>query len=368
MTKYIIRKAIPNDNEALCALFEIPMSGDITLSMERNSNYFKGSEIQNQIGTVYIAIDSQSNKLVGSLSYGKKKVYLNEKEQLLGYFSDLRIHPDCQGTNLMIQLIKYLISKQPECSEHLNVAMIITKNNKMINLINRASDKLLNHLSVPKLTNNGTYQTILFPYKKYAKISPGFSVRIAQQDDILQMTHLMKSEGAKKQGYPIYDLSDLNNNYYNCLSISDFILLFKNNILVAMCSLWDQSSYKATRVVKYSQKIYYTRLINNLFVNLFGGISLPKEGEIIKYVTLHSIAVKENSPVYFHELLKFIQSEAKGVNYILCGLAKEDKLQLAFKHIKRKRIIEGNYYQVSSKMPVEKKLPNGVFYMEASRL
>ena len=118
---------------------------------------------------------------------------------MLGYFSDLRIHPDCQGTNLMIQLIKYLISKQPECSEHLNVAMIITKNNKMINLINRASDKLLNHLSVPKLTNNGTYQTILFPYKKYVKISPGFSVRIAQQDDILQMTHLMKSEEGNTQ-------------------------------------------------------------------------------------------------------------------------------------------------------------------------
>jgi len=372
MSGIIIEKATENDNSGICRLCEIPMAGFISLVMERAPDYFVGAKIQNQQVAVYVCKKVADNSVVGLFSIGRRNVFINGTPTWVYYFSDLRIHPDFQKSMLLIRMCKFIREHEIVEENGLGHTVVFSENKIMTDLIARGNDELLKKLSLPKYAIYGKYCSYMISLtKRRKKRMTTLLIRKANINDVNKMQLFFNDEASKKQWYPCYEFSKLTADYYQDIDIEDFYLAFNGKDLVGITGTWDQKNFKQTKVFSYSPMLKKLRPAINSLSAITGGFKLPPEGEKLNYFTLHSTVTKNNQADIFCDLVEQIYRDnyRKSYDYFLCGLDKEDPLNIAFDNFKTKKIIRGNFYLVSFHLDNQPFNPSSkAYYLEASRI
>ena len=92
MQSFLIRPATPADDPAIRQIVNVPIPGIISLSLQREPNFFIGAAIQSKQTEVYV-IEKEA-EIVGLFSIGQKELYWQGKAQTFRYYADLRIAPN----------------------------------------------------------------------------------------------------------------------------------------------------------------------------------------------------------------------------------------------------------------------------------
>ncbi len=369
MAGIIIERALLSDNSAICELCKIPMTGNISLTMERDPDYFINAGIQNQDVEIYVC--RQQNRLAGVFSVGKRTVFYNGSPKQLRYFSDLRIHPDFQKSMLLIRMSRFLKSNKIVQENEISYAVIFSENKTMTDLIEKVDDHFLKKTSLLKFTLYGDYCSYVVPLsKRRKKRRSNLKIRKAEVEDIETMQIFFNKEAASKQLYPCYDFSCLDDSYYYELKINDFYLAFEEEKLVGITGVWDQRRFKQTKIYSYSGFLKSVRPLLNVVSKITRGFILPEPGEKLNYFTLHTILTQDNDPKIFKDLLEKIYADnyRSKFSYFLCGLDKNDGLCVVFNDF-TKRIVKGGVYSVSFDTEIgrgDSISPN--FYLETARI
>lgn len=348
-------------------LFRIPVSGNISLALEREPNYYTGACVQSEKPEVYVCYDDVKKKLWAVMNIGVRRLWYNGEVVEVRYMSDLRIHPDKQNGPLFLLLIKHyqsITAKEVLPAQ----TVVFADNHKMISLINKASQKAIS--TIPVYHYMGRLETYMLNFKSQKRKSNHIMVRKAKASDIETMQAFFDLESAKLNYYPYYNFAELEGPYYNGIRLEDYFLAFKSDKLVGICGVWDQKSFKQTRILGYSQKYKLFKPIYNLASRILGGQKLPDSGTVLKYLNLHCILVQDHDTAIFSDLLLNIKLEFKSQNYdyLLCGLSENDPLAKVFKVNKPTRKIYGNYYCVNDGEAISAELYQKHFYLEASRI
>lgn len=321
MSEYTIRPARAGDSRGLLNLLSsTAQEGAVRLTFEREPDYFHAASVSTSSPEIWV-MDHQHAGIVGTFSIGKRAVFVNGEKTEVRYGSDLRIHPAFQRGRALFRMFgQYRESMQNDWMQ----TVILDDNKASMNTVGSGRNIL------PQYVPAGHFTTRLISNRKRTALRTSRAVRRADVNDISAMQAFFDREAANKQFYPCYDFSLIGSDdpYYRDQSLQDFFILEEKGEITGIAALWNQKSFKQTRVSGYSGSLKYLRPVYNASTRFTGMLPLPAVNAVNRYLTLHSVVVKNNRPARFSKLLNTIRRIARryDVDGIACGFDSRDPL------------------------------------------
>ena len=323
MAGLTFRPAVDSDHQALEALFAAtPMGSRIRIGFERDPDYFAGARVQADDLCVR-AFFENNGRAVGMFSAGSRRVWA-DRETPMRYLSDLRIHPDWQGSSLLargFRLMRREVFRPGEWAQ----TLVLEDNLRALELLTSRRGGL------PEYRPAGRYVSWLLPSQRIDSDS-GIHVRRATTEDLGGMQLLLDESARRRSFAGLVDLADLGKPTWRDLAVGDFLVAEKHGKIAGMMGLWDQSGFQRLRIHGYSPVVAALRPA----WNLLGGVKLPEAGETVPLCKTTAIACEEDDPGILRALLAAALAENSG-RLLLAGCSMEDPLAAAFRGIKGRK-------------------------------
>lgn len=319
MAGLILRQAVEADHLAIEELFRAtPMGSRIRMVFERDPDYFAGARVQAEEPCVWGAFDDDG-RAAGLLSAGSRSVWLNG-ERPMRYLSDLRIHPDWQGSSLLARgfhLLRREVFQPGEWAQ----TLVLEDNPAALDLLTSRRGGL------PEYRPAGRYVSWLLPSQRVHATSE-IRVRPAITADLGEMQTVLDRATRRRSFSQSLTLTDLGKPSWRDLALSDFLVAKKHGALVGIIGLWDQSGFQRLRVKGYSPALTTLRPFWNAWSRFHGGVPLPRAGDPVPLRKATAIACHDDDP----SILRALLASALAGNErrtLLLGLSAEDPLTAA---------------------------------------
>jgi hypothetical protein len=378
--KFVIREATLLDEQALRNLVAVPITTrGISMSFQREPSYFKASDVV-YIKKLHVVIeDIEKKQIVACYSNGTRQCYINGSIHDSRYICDLRVDQDSRGKSLVKMLAQHvkLTMHNPNFSQliifednHAARAAIQTGKTEMPDYYNEG---LIETFTMTGIKNKDNIINFLKNNKQNKKNSNPDEISIIQAQ--IQHIPLMNKFIQEMSNYfnfiPVYNFEDLlkESSFYRGLNISDFSLYFKNKKLVGMFGLWDQHSFKQTKVLNYRKLIQIIRPFYNLYADLTNNITIPKKGNDFKYHLLHTLLC-DPEDLFLHNkmILDALNiSSQNGIGVISFTLSHKDPRHLLNAYYKGEKLIGMHgfiSFQQDPSTIIDEKIP----YLEIGRI
>jgi hypothetical protein len=336
--KMIIELANEKDDFQLKEILKkVFMKGNISIAFETEPSFFQAIQVQGKNKDVFVLKDS-FNAIHGFGIRAIKPLHVNNKVLDVGYLSSLRLKKESRNNLWLSKGYGFLKKLDSKSNIPFYLSTIISDNKKAISILESRRANLPNYQKL------GKYITYLIPKQK-VKLSKEFEIYKGDDFSLNEILNFINFQGKKKQFFPKYKKEDFNSSYLKDLNLNDFYIACKNNKIVGVLALWDQSKFKQTRIVGYSNLIKFLRLINNFFSYFFNLSKLIKKNELVNSKIVTMPACVNNDP----EILKFLISHALkelSSDNLLIGLSTQDNLALGLKKLKKRKYLS-NIYVVS---------------------
>jgi hypothetical protein len=317
------RPAVESDHEALEALFAAtPMGSRIRIGFERDPDYFAGARVQSETLCVR-AFFENSGRAVGMFSAGTRQVWV-DREIPMRYLSDLRIHPDWQGSSLLargFRLMRREVFRSGEWAQ----TLVLEDNLRALELLTSRRGGL------PEYRPAGRYVSWLLPSQRVDS-EPRIHVRRATTADLGGMQVLLDASARRRSFAGLVDLADLGKATWWHLAVDDFLVAEKHGEIAGMMGLWDQSDFQRLRIQGYSLAVAVLRPV----WNVLGGVPLPEAGQIVPLCKATAIACEDDDPGILRALLATALAETGG-RLLLAGCSVEDPLAAAFRGLRGRK-------------------------------
>jgi hypothetical protein len=327
MAGLTFRQAVESDHVSIEDLFRAtPMGSRIKICFERDPDYFTGARIQATEPCVWGAFD-EDGRAVGLLSAGSRRVWLDE-ERPMRYLSDLRIHPDFQGSSILSRGFNLLRREVFEPGEWAQT-LVLEDNTRALDLLTSRRGGL------PEYHPAGRYVSWLLPQQRIDAI-PGIEVRTATFADLDEMQTLFEASSRRRSFSPILNLGDLGNPAWRDLTLSDFLIAEIRGAMVGILGLWDQSRFQRLRMISYSPVLKALRPLWNAWSGLQGGVALPREGDTVPICKATAIACEYDDPAILRSLLSAALTR-NADKLLLIGFSTEDPLTKALHGVRGRK-------------------------------
>lgn len=145
----------------------------------------------------------------------------------------------------------------------------------------------------------------------------GYSVRCATLNDIPDIVRLLNKEYCNRDLGHVFDEGIFSRNLQKRrISINDYYLAFDaKGYPSGTCLAWDCSSYRRTRVLNFSQKLFPLLGTYKLLEKIFPMAQLPGEGECFNELTITDYAAENRNPEIIQALLSEIYHRNRNRKY-----------------------------------------------------
>lgn len=293
----VVRKALVEDDQALRQLVAVPMTTrGVLLSFQREPSYFQAAKVIYDVNDHVVIEDQTNKKLVACYSNGYRNCYVNGTVIAMRYACDLRVDHQFRGQSL----VKLLGEKMQATmyNPDFNQMIIFNDNYAARQAIQTGKTGLPDYYDegiIETLTLTGFktphYPRILADQEMSSFDETHLKVVTAQKEHIEKMNEFVHEMASFYNFIPHYDFSRLiqKDEYFQNISLHDFQLYLLDNQIVGMFGLWNQSTFKQSKILNYHWSIAICRPIYNMLAQWSGLMKLPKIGASFKYHALHSL-------------------------------------------------------------------------------
>ena len=372
MSGFLMREAQAADNAGLLRLLGVAQpSRGVMLTFERAPDYFHSVAVTHEKPHILVAESRKDGEIVGVASFGTRQLFINGSEQAVRYGSDLRIAAEHQGSRLIIYITRAVREVLKEQGWY--QAIILEDNQRTRDVLEGA------RAGLPQYRTHTGLETSTLSGRKHkagTASSEGLKVDAANKADIPAMNAFLRDMAAHYQFLPAYDFSGLLTDapYFRGLTLDDFLLVSDANGLRGMVALWNQKTFKQTRVVGYSPLMNFLRPFYNFWARHFGGFVLPPAGEAFSYRVLHSLLTAPDDMAAFNALLDAAWEEShrrdagKATTALTLTLADNDPRTPALARFRR-LALRGRHYTVAFNEAAHPELDSTrIPYFECGRL
>ena len=329
---FSLRLAVPADDAVLRKLLrENPMPGSISLSYEREPNYFRAACVDGTLSQTILNIDEETGDCLGMGARIIRSMYLNGRVQEVGYMSHLRV--DLQrswGLALPGQLVRSF-EKFHELHADWRVPFYL-----MSVIADNAPARRLLTAGLPGMPSALPY-TRMFTYAispRHAKIEiplpGGLALERGSSEHIPEIIACLQRNGARYQFYPYWSAENLfTPTQTPHLNPNDFFLATKGSRVIGCLALWDQTSFKQTVVRGYNGSMARWRSWINLLAGFVDIPNLPEINLALQYAFASHLAVDNDDRQIFSSLMRAVYNETnrRGLNYFMIGLSQSNPLR-----------------------------------------
>jgi hypothetical protein len=323
MSNITFNLATPADDSELRSLLrENPIPGKISVSFEREPNYFIGASLGNSFHQTVVARDGNNAEIIAMGSRSIRDVYINGTVKCVGYLSDLRIS---KGYRVMRRALSRALAYFHDLHQDGHVpfylSSIIEDNLSARRLFSAGLPGLPTFQEYARLYTLAIYcrrKRRRLPMPNGLQLTRGSSVHIDEIAACLQRN------GVRYQFAPHWKSNSLfNPDHTPDLTPQDFFLAQDEGRVVGCLALWDQSRFKQTVVRGYARPLARWRGLVNAGARIFGWPVLPSPHEPFHHSYACHLAVDDDNPQIFASLLRALYNHAaaQGNSYFMIGLS-----------------------------------------------
>lgn len=361
--------ASPQDDPALRRLLaSSTMPGRITVTFEREPNYFLGCGTMGNFWQVVIARHKASGEIAGVLCRGVREHFINGQPQNLGYIGQIRIAEKYRGLWLLSRGLDYFRSLHADGRTQAYWGVISDENDIARGVLVERQRK--GFPSARYVARIHTLGIILRKPRKPIPFSGEITPGLAEL--LPEIVSFMRQHGASKQFFPAYTAADFAGSAATLgFSVDDFLLARQNGDIVGVLGIWDQAAYKQTIVRGYDLSLRRIKPLYDLGARLLGAQPLPAIGEHIHSAYASFICIADNDPEIFRPLLRAAYNLAAERRYahMMIGLTETDPLlpvAQKYQHIAYHSRLYVGYWDDAD--PFYETLDNRIPYIEIAAL
>ena len=324
-----------------------PIPGWITLSYEREPDFFQATTIEGDTHETIVCLDRDSQQAVGLSTRSIKKRFVNGSAMNVGYLGQLRV--DTKYRN-QIRPLKYGFKYfRRHIHSHDLAPYYLTS---IISDNVRAKRILTANLpGFPTYQEIDTFSTLAIPCKRYKsrESSNGVHIAKATRHHLDAIVDCLNRNNQRYQFSSYWTKQDLlSDSRCRGISLDNFFIALRDDKVVGCLACWDQSAFKQTIVRDYKKYARYFRPLINMASKAMLYPALPKVGEEIKQVYLSHMAIDNDDPEILIELLKIALHTAslQGHQLLLVGLSQSNQMLLAIKKYFRHLTYSSQIYLV----------------------
>ncbi|MGE5673704.1 MAG: hypothetical protein ACM3XM_07430 [Mycobacterium leprae] len=317
--EFAVTLATPADDPAIRRLLrENPVPGAIALSFEREPDYFLGCAPMGRSVQVLVARHLPTGDVAGICCRAIQHRYVNGVPQAIGYLGELRVDPRYRGRWLVSQGMRAIHELHADGQVSAYLATITEGNSEAEGVL---VDRARRHF--PAFRPVDRLHTLALMLRRRRPHSHGVDAATAQ--DLPAVLAFLNRCGPEKQFFPVMEAADFNQPG---LTIGDLLLVREQGEIRGCVALWDQSSFKQSRVRGYGGALGWGRPLYNAGARLLGYQPLPAPGESLRNAYATCLCVAGNDPEVFRRLLGALYDKAAGLGYayLTLGLFEGDPL------------------------------------------
>jgi len=325
------RLATPADDPDLRRILrETPFDGNISLSFEREPDYFCAADIEGPFHQTMVVCETDSGKIMGMGDRSIRPLWVNGQPTQVGYFSGFRARDEYRRglalARFTQQGFRYYHQLHTDGRAPFYIISIVADNQPARRLLT-AGLKGLPRLQ--EYTHMTTYAIHPTQPKRDLPLPRGLQLIHGSREWIPAIVDCLERNGMRKQFAPHWTVETLLSPLTPHLVIEDFFLAVDGSGCVAGClALWDQNAFKQTVVRGYAGLYKRFRKAINLLAPLGGWPSLPNVGTRLNQAFACFLALDGDDPDVFATLLRAIYNEAarRRYSYLLLGLPETSPL------------------------------------------
>ena len=327
-----LRLAALTDEAALRRMLrENPMPGAISLTFEREPDYFAAAGVDGSFSQTILNQETDSGEILGMGARIIRPMYLNGGIQDIGYMSHLRVDLNYSfGLSLARQLARSF-KKFHELHADRRAAFYLMS----VITDNTAARRLLTS-GLPGMPHAREYAR-LFTYAisprrplPETRLPQGMQLERGRPELIPEITACLQRNGERKQFSPFWSAENLfTSTRTPNLHPQDFFLVVQSGHVSGCLALWDQTPFKQTVVRGYGKNMARWRPIINLLARVVDIPYLPAVGDPISYCYASHLAIDNDDARIFSALLRAVYNETarRGLNYFMIGLSESHPLR-----------------------------------------
>lgn len=324
----ICRLALPADDPELRRILrENPFPGSISLSFERDPDYFLAAGIEGPFHQTMVVYDAETGRLMGMGDRAIRPMWVNGALRDVGYFSGLRTREQDRRGLAMARFVqqgfRYYRGLHSDGLTQFYLISIIADNTPARRLLTAGLDGLPN---LKEYTRMSTFAIRPSRPKPSLALPAGLKLERASRERLPALIDCLNRNGARRQFSPYWAEQTLFSALTPGLSVDDFFLALDGEHVAGCLALWDQNACKQTVVRGYGGSMARFRHLINTFAPLAGWPSLPEPGTRLNQAYACFAAVDDHEPGVFAALLRAIYNEAvrRGYDTLLIGMAEAD--------------------------------------------
>ncbi|HEU5262408.1 MAG TPA: hypothetical protein VFU41_13410 [Gemmatimonadales bacterium] len=325
----VARDARPTDNAALIELAAAcPMVGDFTLCVDRAPDFFALNRLEGDSWRVGV-VDGTAGTPVGCIATSERIVYLHGGPARSAYVGDLKVHPAHRGGGgAVADALTCYARDAALAAGGPGVPTLLT-----VLAGNRPMERrAAGPRGLPHLARFATIRSYALPLLWPRLERPGLRVTAGDARDLEAMAALWRRVAPGRNFAPVYAPDSLGQwiGAAPGLDFSCYRLAWRRDgRLAGFLALWDQSSFKQLRVVRYSSRAGAVRFFFNRVAPLCAAAPLPVAGAPLRYVTALHVCAEDASALrallmHAHDALR-----GRGLAFFAVGLDVRDPLAVA---------------------------------------
>jgi hypothetical protein len=332
MPSTTFRLATQADNAALLRLLrDNPMPGSISLTFEREPDYFVAAGLDGSLSQTVVSIDEETGECQAMGARSVRPVYLNGEVQDIGYLGHLRV--DLRrgwGLSLARQFAKSF-AKFHELHEDGRVpfylASIISDNLPARRLL---TAKMRGMPSAREYARMFTYAISPRRLRRELSLPSGLRLERGTPEHTSEIAACLQRNGARRQFAPHWPVRDLFSPARTPnLHPEDFLVAIQGSRVVGCLAVWDQTPFKQTIVRGYTGNMARWRPLINRLAQWIDVPCLPEINAPFPYCYASHLAIDQDNPRIFSTLLRAACNETvgRGFNYFMIGLSEANPLR-----------------------------------------
>ncbi|RKG30612.1 GNAT family N-acetyltransferase [Acinetobacter tianfuensis] len=304
-----VRAAVAADDQLLGQLIsECMPSNGILLSYERKPSYLAAAQTQYNRPDIRVVVpDDQPDLVVGMMNLGWKYCYINGQQDVMRYVGDLRLNTAYRGKKILRLLMDYLYDELPKAGM---LQSIILNDNKVARSILHERRK-----GFPEPYHFDDIRTFIISRTAKPKCANDYRFEALTLDKICEANAFVQQMKVHYNFLPDYDFNGLalgHNPFWRGMNLKDFYLMYDvKNQLCGLYGLWNQKSFKQTRVVHYSLPLRLAKPLYNLYAGVRGRLALPATHQPFDYMLLHSYLCRPEHKQVFANMIHHAQQQTK---------------------------------------------------------
>jgi predicted N-acetyltransferase YhbS len=309
----LIRMAQPDDDAALCRIFEeTPLRGSFDIALERNPSYFTSQSLALQ-HDVFVGV--RDGAIIGCGARIVREAWWQGEAQRVAYLGDLRCHPSMQRRAgwLIREGYQTLATVQEKTPAAVTWSAIFEENAIARRMVSKGVTGMPEYIDRGRLL----CPILLVPRRAKVRLPDGFSLEVG--NDAEEIGEFLQTQWQHRPLAPVLREDDFLRKM-----MGDFLVLRRSGELIGVVALWDVRAEKQVRMIAARGWLARLRRPLNLVARGMGWPELPEDGDILPMAYLSFLAVKQDDAGLAEILIRAARVDAarRGIHF-LCACAHE---------------------------------------------